>query len=390
MPAAQVREACGIPGTCVRTTWLCRDKPSMKEALRQAGRAHRGQRRRRLRRRGARVRRARAATRSSSSRAPAPAPRAPSASTRRRARAGAGRATAARARARSRSRSSSRATRASTTRSPSTATSSTTGRRTTTPTSSRRCATAGSRRSSSPPTGSTTRAFYAEVREIGRRVIEALGIETSATHMEWFYGPKGLRFSEIGCRPPGVGAWDLYSAANDVDVYREWAHAIVHGAPEQPMSPHVLPPASSRCAPTSDGPITGYSGIDEIQSPLRRVDHRRPLPARGTRHPAGRGRLHGQRLGADAPPRLRHRCAACSTTSAAPSTCTRASAVDVDDDPARAPSGSRRPSGPPCARSGSTGRSRWSTPAGRSARATTPSSPATSTAAASTSGCTTG
>ena len=25
------------PGTSVRTTWLCRDKPSMKEALRQAG-----------------------------------------------------------------------------------------------------------------------------------------------------------------------------------------------------------------------------------------------------------------------------------------------------------------------------------------------------------------
>ena len=34
--------------------------------------------------------------------------------------------------------------------------------------------------------------FYAEVRELGRRVIDALGIETPATHMEWFYGPKGL------------------------------------------------------------------------------------------------------------------------------------------------------------------------------------------------------
>ena len=37
MAAAEVREARGIPGTLVRTTWLCRDKPSMKEALRQAG-----------------------------------------------------------------------------------------------------------------------------------------------------------------------------------------------------------------------------------------------------------------------------------------------------------------------------------------------------------------
>ena len=37
MAAAQVREAAGIPGTSVHTTWLCRDKPAMKEALR-AGR----------------------------------------------------------------------------------------------------------------------------------------------------------------------------------------------------------------------------------------------------------------------------------------------------------------------------------------------------------------
>src|ERR1700728_1045508 len=37
MAAARVRERCGIPGTSTRTTFLCRDKPSMKDALRQAG-----------------------------------------------------------------------------------------------------------------------------------------------------------------------------------------------------------------------------------------------------------------------------------------------------------------------------------------------------------------
>src|SRR5215472_731520 len=37
LPAAQVREACTIPGTSVRTAYLCRDKPSMKQALRDAG-----------------------------------------------------------------------------------------------------------------------------------------------------------------------------------------------------------------------------------------------------------------------------------------------------------------------------------------------------------------
>ena len=70
---------------------------------------------------------------------------------------------------------------------------------------------------------------YQELRDLGARVNAALGIGTTATHMEWFFGPKGLRFSEIGCRPPGVGAWDLDSAGNDVDLYREWANAVVHG-----------------------------------------------------------------------------------------------------------------------------------------------------------------
>jgi biotin carboxylase len=106
--------------------------------------------------------------------------------------------------------------------------------------------------------------FYDEVRELGRRAIEVLGIETSATHMEWFYGPKGLRFSEIGCRPPGVGAWDLYSAANEVDVYREWAHVITHRSVEQPMR-RTYSAGIVALRPDHDGHIRGYSGIDDVQ-----------------------------------------------------------------------------------------------------------------------------
>jgi formate-dependent phosphoribosylglycinamide formyltransferase (GAR transformylase) len=106
--------------------------------------------------------------------------------------------------------------------------------------------------------------FYAEVREMGARVISSLGIGTSATHMEWFHGPKGLRFSEIGCRPPGVGAWDLYSAANEVDVYREWAEAIVRGSVAAPLS-RAYSAGIVALRPNQDGRIQGYSGVDEIQ-----------------------------------------------------------------------------------------------------------------------------
>jgi len=106
---------------------------------------------------------------------------------------------------------------------------------------------------------------YAQLRELGERVNEALGIGTTATHMEWFFGPKGLRFSEIGCRPPGVGAWDLYSAGNDLDLYREWANAIVHGqvstGPSRRFASGII-----ALRPDRDGQITGYSGVDDIQA----------------------------------------------------------------------------------------------------------------------------
>jgi len=105
---------------------------------------------------------------------------------------------------------------------------------------------------------------YDEVKAMGRAAIEALGIGTSATHMEWFAGPKGLYFSEIGCRPPGVRCWDLYAAGNDIDIYVEWAMAVVHGrvsrAPSRRFAAGIV-----ALRPDGDGAITHYDGIDEIQ-----------------------------------------------------------------------------------------------------------------------------
>jgi hypothetical protein len=105
---------------------------------------------------------------------------------------------------------------------------------------------------------------YAEVKAMGGKVLGILGIGTSATHMEWFYGPRGLKFSEIGCRPPGVRVWDLYAAGNDIDIYREWAEAIVNGKPRQRLSRRF---ATGMIAlrPDRDGRIVGYEGADEMQ-----------------------------------------------------------------------------------------------------------------------------
>ena len=266
MPAAQVREACGIPGTSVRTTWLCRDKPSMKEALRAAG----------VPTAASDAIESAAEAREFAERVGYPLILKP--------RAGAG---------------AQGTTRVDDDRELETALAAFGAEGATSiaieefveghegfyDTITARgevvhdwvthyypnVLEAMRHRWISPQFITTNRidepgnAFYAEVRELGQRVVRALGIDTSATHMEWFYGPKGLRFSEIGCRPPGVGAWDLYSAANDVDVYREWAHVITHGRPEHRMK-RSYAAGIVALRPDHDGVIRGYSGIDEIQA----------------------------------------------------------------------------------------------------------------------------
>lgn len=105
---------------------------------------------------------------------------------------------------------------------------------------------------------------YREVKAMAAKVIELLGIETSATHMEWFFGPKGLKFSEIGCRPPGVRAWDLYNVANDMDLYREWAMLIAAGRPSQRPS-RRLAAGIIALRPDRDGRISHYDGVDAIR-----------------------------------------------------------------------------------------------------------------------------
>ena len=123
---------------------------------------------------------------------------------------------------------------------------------------------------------------YDEVKTMGKKVIDILEIGTSATHMEWFFGPKGLKFSEIGCRPPGVGAWDLYCAGNDMDVYKEWGMAIGHGRPSQKPS-RGYSAGLINLRPDRDGHIVGYEGLellDQLGDAI--IDHHLPPPGSPT------------------------------------------------------------------------------------------------------------
>lgn len=123
---------------------------------------------------------------------------------------------------------------------------------------------------------------YNELKVFGRQVLTALGLTTTPTHMEWFYGPKGLFFSEIGARPPGVRVWDLYCAANEFDLYVEWANAVVHGQ-AQPRPTRRFSAGMVALRPNRDGVIKGYSGVDEIQRRYGDLILRMHLPPPGSR-----------------------------------------------------------------------------------------------------------
>jgi biotin carboxylase len=66
--------------------------------------------------------------------------------------------------------------------------------------------------------------------ELGRKVLDALGMGDGFTHMEWYLTPKGEAvFGEIGCRPGGAHIVDQMNYTSDIDLFREWARVVCFG-----------------------------------------------------------------------------------------------------------------------------------------------------------------
>ena len=132
---------------------------------------------------------------------------------------------------------------------------------------------------------------YRELESVGRKVNQVLGLSRTATHMEWFFGSKGLYFSEIGARPAGERIWDMYRVANEFDVYREWASAVVHGRVTQPPSRRFAA-GSIQIRPTCDGRYLGHEGLEPALREVGLWIYESDVPKPGTpTQPLDRGWL---------------------------------------------------------------------------------------------------
>jgi formate-dependent phosphoribosylglycinamide formyltransferase (GAR transformylase) len=146
------------------------------------------------------------------------------------------------------------------------------------------CLEAAQQRWISPQIAATNRveqAGYDELRAMNRTVVEALDLRGAAAHMEWFFGPKGLKFSEIGARPAGEKIWDMHGVGNEIDVYREWALAIL-GRPAEQRPSRRFATGSIQIRPSRDGIVTGHRGVQEALARIGPHLYEHALPPPGT------------------------------------------------------------------------------------------------------------
>jgi biotin carboxylase len=76
---------------------------------------------------------------------------------------------------------------------------------------------------------------YEAPRKMGLAAVQALGLDSGFTHMEWFQrADESLAIGEIAQRPPGANITRMTGLAHDFDPYRAWARAVVDQAFDGP------------------------------------------------------------------------------------------------------------------------------------------------------------
>ncbi len=105
---------------------------------------------------------------------------------------------------------------------------------------------------------------YDDIREIGRRALDAVGMQTGLSHLEWFRRRDGsIAISEVAARPPGARIVDLMNRAHDVDLYRAWAELMVFGRFEPPTE-RKYAAGVAFLRGLGSGRVESVHGLDEV------------------------------------------------------------------------------------------------------------------------------
>lgn len=119
------------------------------------------------------------------------------------------------------------------------------------------------------------------VEALGVGAVEALGLDTGMTHMEWFRKDDGgLAIGEIAARPPGAQIVLLNGYAHEIDMYRVWARAVIDEAFDGPFERrYAVGVAFLRGV--GRGRVTRVTGVDEAHRRVGQLVVKARLPTPG-------------------------------------------------------------------------------------------------------------
>ncbi|MEM6673747.1 MAG: hypothetical protein AAF726_12960 [Planctomycetota bacterium] len=108
---------------------------------------------------------------------------------------------------------------------------------------------------------------FSPIRDAGPRALDALGMVSGMTHMEWFRrSDDTIAISEVAARPPGAQFTTLMSYAHDRDFYRAWAEVAIFDRFDPPERPYAAGAAYLRGQGT--GRVARVHGIDRAREEL--------------------------------------------------------------------------------------------------------------------------
>ncbi len=109
---------------------------------------------------------------------------------------------------------------------------------------------------------------YKKAREIGFRAIQALGLQTGMTHMEWFCRPDGsIAVGEIGARPPGAQISEITGLIHGFSVHRTWAELMVYDQLNIPTT-RKKAAAVAFLRGIGQGKVYKIEGLDDAQKKM--------------------------------------------------------------------------------------------------------------------------
>ena len=106
---------------------------------------------------------------------------------------------------------------------------------------------------------------YRSIHEVGPRAVEALGLRSGFTHMEWFRRADGSAVvSEVGARPPGAQFVSVMSWSHDRSLYRAWAQATIDGRVEGRFE-RKYAAGAAYLRGVGSGRVAAIEGLEEAQ-----------------------------------------------------------------------------------------------------------------------------